>query len=144
MKLVIRLLHPAMHSKGQRNLVHQTLLQVVVYCLTSFIFGLSLLDAANLALIALVCLFVFSFSAYVLLNFATRRVASRVSELKKDEGLFRFQHTRIKKNSESIAFYNGHSLEFHKMKLLFDSVLRSARSVIKGQMVIDCIAMFFA
>ncbi len=67
-----------------------------------------------------------------------------VSELKKEEGLLSFQHSRIKKNCERIAFYSGQSLELQKIKLMFESVLRSARKVIKGQMVLDFCAIFYS
>ena len=123
-----------------------SILQVVVYCLTAFIYGLVLvvLNDATLALIGLACLSLFSLIVYGVLQYVSKRVSSRVSELKRDEGFFSFQHTRIKKNCESIAFYSGQCLELQKIKLMFESVLRSARKVIKGQMILDFFTMIYS
>ena len=123
-----------------------SILQVVVYCLAAFIYGLVLvvLKDATLALIGLACVSLFSLIVYGVLQYVSKRVSSRVSELKRDEGFFSFQHTRIKKNCESIAFYSGQCLELQKIKLMFESVLRSARKVIKGQMILDFFTMIYS
>jgi ABC-type uncharacterized transport system fused permease/ATPase subunit len=114
-----------------------SIVQTVVTQSTAFIYSMTLLSNDYIALIALVCLCLFSVLMFGVLQFFLKWASSSVSALKKDEGLFIFQHTRIKKNCESIAFYSGQFLELQKMKLLFDSVLQSSRKVIKSQMILD-------
>jgi ABC-type uncharacterized transport system fused permease/ATPase subunit len=116
-----------------------SILQVVLYCLAAIIQGVVLLleNAATLSMIGLSCLVLFSLIVAVLLKFVSARVSSRVCDVKRDEGSFSYQHTRIKKNCESIAFYGGQSLELQKIKCLFEAVLRSCRNLIKGQMMLD-------
>jgi putative ATP-binding cassette transporter len=121
-----------------------SILQVLIYCLTAFIHGMTFLQDANLALIGVGCMVLLTVIVKVLLKIVSSRVSSRVSDLKRDEGLFSFQHSRVKKNSESIAFYGGQSLELQKIKQMFESVLRSARLVIKGQGLLDFITFFYA
>jgi putative ATP-binding cassette transporter len=120
------------------------ILQVLIYCLAAFIYGVANLRDANLALIGLGCMVLLTVIVNVILKIVSSRVSSRVSDLKRDEGLFSFQHSRIKKNSESIAFYGGQSLELQKIKQMFESVLRSARLVIKGQGILDFTTFFYA
>jgi ABC-type uncharacterized transport system fused permease/ATPase subunit len=119
------------------------ILQVLVLSLTNFIFGLTLLGNSTLAMIGLACLILFSLLMFGLVQFFSKLTSSRVSDLKRDEGYFSFQHTRIKKNCESIAFYSGQTLEHEKMKLKFESVLQSARRVIKTQAILDFLGNFY-
>jgi vitamin B12/bleomycin/antimicrobial peptide transport system ATP-binding/permease protein len=125
-----------------------SILQVVIYCLTAFISSISNLFGmakdASLVLIGLACIVLLSFIVNVAMKFVSARVSLRVSDLQKCEGFFSFQHTRIKKNCESIAFYCGQSLELQKIKVLFESVLRSARLVIKGQAILDFLSFFYS
>lgn len=114
-----------------------SIVQTVVTQVTAFIYSMTLLTNDNVALIALLCLCLFSVLLVGILQLFFKRTSSFVSQLKKDEGLFIFQHTRIKKNCESIAFYSGQFLELEKIKLMFDAVLRSYRMVIKSQMIMD-------
>jgi len=120
-----------------------SILQVLVLSLTNFISGLTLLGNSTLAMIGLVCLILYSLIMFGLVQFFSKFTASRVSDLKRDEGYFSFQHTRIKKNCESIAFYSGQSLEHEKIKLKFESVLQSARKVIKAQAILDFVGNFY-
>ena len=120
-----------------------SILQSVVTQLTGFIFSLTLLSNDPVALIALLCLCLFSVLVYGVLGFAFKRTSVFVSQQKKDEGVFIFQHTRIKKNCESIAFYSGQFLELDKVKSIFDAVLQSARKVIKSQMMMDFLGNFY-
>jgi ABC-type uncharacterized transport system fused permease/ATPase subunit len=120
-----------------------SILQTVVMQLTAFIYSMTLLSSDPVALIALLCLCLFSILVYGMLNFVFKATSSFVSLLKKDEGLFIFQHTRIKKNCESIAFYSGQFLELEKVKLIFDAVLQSSRKVIKSQMMMDFLGNFY-
>jgi len=120
-----------------------SILQVLAVSLTSFISGLALLGNSTLAMIGLVCLILFSLIMFGLVQFFSKLTSSRVSDLKQDEGYFSFQHTRIKKNCESIAFYSGQSLEHAKIKLKFESVLQSARKVIKSQAILDFLGNFY-
>jgi putative ATP-binding cassette transporter len=120
-----------------------SILQTVVMQVTAFIYSMTLLSSDTVALIALLCLCLFSVLVYGILNFVFQRTSSFVSQLKKDEGSFIFQHTRIKKNSESIAFYSGQDLELEKIKLIFDAVLQSYRKVIKSQMALDFLGNFY-
>jgi ABC-type uncharacterized transport system fused permease/ATPase subunit len=114
-----------------------SILQAVVTQVTSFIYSMTLLRNDTAALIALLCLCLFSVLLVGILHFFFKRTSAFVSQLKSDEGLFIFQHTRVKKNCESIAFYSGQLLELEKIKLMFDAVLRSSRLVIKSQMIMD-------
>jgi ABC-type uncharacterized transport system fused permease/ATPase subunit len=119
-----------------------SILQVLAVSITSFTYGLTLLGNSILAVVGLLCLILFSFIMLGIVQFFSKLTSSRVSDLKQDEGLFSFQHTRIKKNCESIAFYSGQSLELAKIKLKFDAVLQSARKVIKAQMILDFLGNF--
>ena len=120
-----------------------SIVQAVVTQSASFIYSMTTLSNDQAALIGLVCLCLFSVLLFGLLQFFLKWASSAVSALKKDEGLFIFQHTRIKKNCESIAFYSGQFLELSKIKLIFDSVLQSSRKVIKAQMILDFIGNVF-
>ena len=121
-----------------------SILQVLIYCAVGFICSMTFIQEAELSLIGLGCLILLSVIVSVILKFISARVSSRISDLKKDDGVFSFQLTRIKKNCESIAFYGGQSLELHIVKRMFESVLRSARIVIKGQMMLDFISFFYS
>jgi putative ATP-binding cassette transporter len=125
-----------------------SILQVVIYCLTAFISSISHLFSnakdASLVLIGLACIVLLSLIVNIAMKFVSARVSLRVSDLQKCEGFFSFQHSRIKKNCESIAFYCGQSLELKKIQVLFESVLRSARLVIKGQAILDFLSFFYA
>jgi putative ATP-binding cassette transporter len=117
-----------------------SILQVVLYCLAAIVQGVVLLlekNAASLSMIGLACLVLFSFIVAALLKVISARVSARVCDLKRDEGSFSFQHTRIKKNCESIAFYSGQTLELQKIKCIFEAVLRSSRNLVKWQMILD-------
>jgi ABC-type uncharacterized transport system fused permease/ATPase subunit len=105
---------------------------------------MTFIKEAELSLIGLGCLLLLSLVVSVILKFVSARVSSRVSDLKRDDGLFSFQQTRIKKNCESIAFYSGQSLELQKVKRMFEAVLRSARLVIKGQMALDFVSFLYS
>jgi ABC-type uncharacterized transport system fused permease/ATPase subunit len=120
-----------------------SILQSVVTQLTGFIVAMTFLSNDPVALIALLCLCLFSVIVYGIISFVFRRTSAFVSEQKKDEGVFIFQHTRIKKNCESIAFYSGQFLELEKIKRIFDAVLESARKVIKSQMMMDFLGNFY-
>jgi ABC-type uncharacterized transport system fused permease/ATPase subunit len=120
-----------------------SIVQTVVFQLTAFIYLMGLLSNDNIALISLLCLCLFSGLMFGVIQYFLKKASSSVSHLKKEEGLFIFQHTRIKKNCESIAFYSGQFLELEKVKLIFDAVLRSYRTVIKSQMVLDFLGMFY-
>jgi ABC-type uncharacterized transport system fused permease/ATPase subunit len=109
----------------------------------SFIYAMTLLSSDPVALIGLLCLCLFSVLLIGIIYFFFKRTSSSVSQLKKDEGLFIFQHTRIKKNCESIAFYSGQFLELEKIKRLFDAVLQSYRKVIRSQMILDFLGIFY-
>jgi ABC-type uncharacterized transport system fused permease/ATPase subunit len=113
------------------------IIQTVVTQLTAFIYSMTFLSNDQPALIALLCLCLFSVILLSIIHIFFKRTSSFVSHLKKDEGLFIFQHTRIKKNCESIAFYSGQFLELEKIKLIFNGVLKSYRMVIKSQMIMD-------
>lgn len=121
-----------------------SILQVLIYCAVGFIYSMTFIREIELSLIGLGCLLLLSVVVSVILKFVSARVSSRVSDLKRDDGLFSFQQTRIKKNCESIAFYSGQSLELQKVKRMFESVLRSARIVIKGQMMLDFISFLYS
>ncbi len=121
-----------------------SILQVLIYCAVGFMYGMTFIQEVELSLIGVGCLVLLSVLVSVVLKFISARVSSRVSDLKRDDGLFSFQQTRIKKNCESIAFYSGQSLELQKVKQMFESVLRSARMVIKGQMVLDFISFLYS
>jgi putative ATP-binding cassette transporter len=117
-----------------------SILQVVLYCIAAIVQGVVLIlgeNATTLSMIGLACLVLFSFIVAILLKVISARVSSRVGDLKRDEGSFSFQHTRIKKNCESIAFYSGQSLELKKIKDMFETVLRSSRNLVKWQMILD-------
>ena len=120
-----------------------SILQVLAVSITNFTYGLSLLGNSTLAAIGLLCLILYSVIMLGIVQFFSKLTSSRVSGLKQDEGFFSFQHTRIKKNCESIAFYSGQSLELAKIKLRFDAVLQSARKVIKAQMILDFLGNFY-
>jgi ABC-type uncharacterized transport system fused permease/ATPase subunit len=120
-----------------------SIVQTVATQVTGFIYSMTLLTNDNVALIALLCLCLFSVLLVGILQLFFKRTSSFVSQQKKDEGLFIFQHTRIKKNCESIAFYSGQFLELEKIKLMFDAVLRSYRMVIKSQMIMDFLGNFY-
>jgi ABC-type uncharacterized transport system fused permease/ATPase subunit len=114
-----------------------SILQTVATQLTSFIYSMTLLSNDPAALVALLCLCLLSLLIYGALNFVFKRTSACVSQQKKQEGFFIFQHTRVKKNCESIAFYSGQLLELEKIKLVFDAVIQSSRKVIKSQMMMD-------
>ena len=119
------------------------ILQVVLYCIAAIVQGVVLLlgeNATALSMIGLACLVLFSLITAILLKVVSARVSSRVGDLKRDEGSFSFQHTRIKKNCESIAFYSGQSLELKKIKDMFEAVLRSSRNLVKWQMILDFVS----
>ena len=76
------------------------ILQVVLYCIAAIVQGVVLLlgeNATALSMIGLACLVLFSLVIAILLKVVSARVSSRVGDLKRDEGSFSFQHTRIKK-----------------------------------------------
>jgi ABC-type uncharacterized transport system fused permease/ATPase subunit len=120
-----------------------SIVQTVVSQVASFIYAMTLLSSDPVALIGLLCLCLFSVLLIGIIYFFFKRTSSSVSQLKKDEGLFIFQHTRIKKNCESIAFYSGQFLELEKIKRLFDAVLQSYRKVIRSQMILDFLGIFY-
>jgi putative ATP-binding cassette transporter len=125
-----------------------SILQVVVYCSTAFVSSMSHLfdnlSDTSLVLIGLFSSVLLSALVNIVMKYVSARVSLRVSDFQKCEGFFSFQHTRIKKNCESIAFYCGQSLELQKIKVLFESVLKSARLVIKGQAVLDLLSFFYS
>jgi ABC-type uncharacterized transport system fused permease/ATPase subunit len=118
-------------------------LQVIITQLTNLVYALSLLGNDIFAMIGLSCLCLFALLFFCILSFFFKRTSAVVSNLKKDEGSFSFEHTRIKKNCESIAFYSGHSFELNKIKLVFESVLKGARTLIKSQMILDFLGNLF-
>ena len=117
--------------------------QVIITQLTNLVYALSLLGNDIFAIIGLLCLCLFALMFFGILIFFFKRTSFLVSTLKIDEGSFSFEHTRIKKNCESIAFYSGHSFELNKIKLVFESVLKGARALIKSQMVLDFLGNLF-
>jgi ABC-type uncharacterized transport system fused permease/ATPase subunit len=75
-----------------------SIVQTVVSQVASFIYAMTLLSSDPVALIGLLCLCLFSVLLIGIIYFFFKRTSSSVSQLKKDEGLFIFQHTRIKKH----------------------------------------------
>jgi hypothetical protein len=65
---------------------------------------LLLSTAAVLAVIGLGGLLLVSALMYCLLHRMSVSMSARVGDLKRDDGAYSFQHTRIKKKHESIAF----------------------------------------
>jgi ABC-type uncharacterized transport system fused permease/ATPase subunit len=120
-----------------------SIMQTVVFQLTAFIYSMVLLSNDNVALIALLCLCLFSVIMFGIIQYFLKQTSSCVSQLKKEEGTFIFQHTRIKKNCESIAFYSGQFLELDKIKLIFDAVLRRYRMVVKSQTILDFLGIVY-
>ncbi|KAG0410430.1 hypothetical protein HPB47_012449 [Ixodes persulcatus] len=75
------------------------------------------------------------FMVFTVLNkFLMSPVVPRVYEQEKQEGHFRFEHSRIRAHSESIAFLDGEPVELDNTNGILQKVVKAQQSVVNRQL----------
>lgn len=81
--------------------------------------------------------FLFFILFTVINKFLMSPVVPRVYELEKQEGQFRYEHSRIRAHSESIAFLDGEPIELDNTNGILKGVVKAQQSVLNRQLPLN-------